>query len=172
MNRLAIKESVISFLKENIIPDMEEYDNIGLFGAFPESSKISYPCSILSIGGQKVITDKNNGLIDYDFFYDLAKYVNTVDNQMTISVYASIDTESDMIVEQYEYRLFQLPQEVGPVSDDISLGAINNMQSVPAKQIEKDKKKLWMSQILFNIQSTEVIEEDSDKSMLGFMKEE
>jgi len=126
MNKRLIKESAIIWLKA-AMAGAEEFSTINIVGTY--AKEIGLPLAICSVGNEKIVTNKENGLLSWNFVNDTMTYLYKSWYSLKINVYDIIDDEADRIAEiivdrirEYEYPIIVADITVEKISDTISTG--------------------------------------------------
>jgi hypothetical protein len=98
MNKTLIKESAIRWLIGEMARS-EEYNDIDIVGTYAKLDAVVYPIVAVSVSGENIITNQDNGLLSIDIINDTKDILYKSMFSLNIDVYAEIDDEADRIAE-------------------------------------------------------------------------
>jgi len=94
--RVKIKEGISAWIKI-LLSEEDDYSTLKVGGEY--SKKDVYPYGVVSIRGEQVITNRNNGVVGIDQVEDVISILYVSDFGMAIEVLAEIGEEASSIAE-------------------------------------------------------------------------
>lgn len=149
MNRLRIKEHVISVLRETYGA------RHSITGDYPEDVKAI--AIVVSIVREQETVGRTTGRLSYNFVTNKEKTMYVTMLTMGITVYSPIDEEVSTICGEIQDSLRRYGRKY--ISKEHGVSSLHSISNISTPTMVADgKKKTWASTLNFNLTITEIIE--------------